>query len=99
MARRYSGGLNINVRLRLAGNYGCTVSDSSSTVSVKVNPPACPEHAIDSSEAYDDAARAAVAFALEEKDDHGVQILDESQVAFTDSGIHIARQRRSAWGS
>ncbi len=67
MAKRVSG--RVSVRLTYLDEddcYKCRVSNldhEGPPIKVYVNPPACPTLAVDSSQAYDAAACAAIAFA------------------------------------
>lgn len=67
MAKRVSG--RVSVRLTYLDEddcYKCRVSNldgEGSPIKVYVNPPKCSQLSVDSSQAYDDAARAAIAFA------------------------------------
>jgi hypothetical protein len=103
MATRYSG--NITVRLTYVdrpppgtfhdnrGGYKATVSQGREHQTIWVGEPAHLTHAVDSPAAYDDAARAAISFALDENDEWGIQILDESGVDSDDHGIRVSRKR------
>jgi len=69
--------------------YKCALSVSGKKRGTQyVGIPRSLSHAIDSAMAYDDAAHAAVSFALDEGK------IDESDCAFTDSGNHITRPKR-----
>ncbi len=109
MAIRYSG--KGKVRLTYSDSqrmYICRVSDGSSTpgnagfargVTVTVGHPATLERAVDAPESYDEAARAAIAFATDREAmiDQGDQPLDADGFALTDTGTWVGRSPETAW--
>lgn len=81
---RYCGNVRISIVLKHNDEYECVVADDEDEARVLVNPPArLLTVAIDSDEAFDLVARAALAFVIDEKDsafegvhadDHGFKI-------------------------
>jgi hypothetical protein len=65
---RYCGGIRISIVLTDRDEYVCLVSDDDDEVRVVVNSPKVITLALDSEEAFDDTARAALAFAIDERD-------------------------------
>jgi len=101
--QRYSGELRIRVTylepglgkgLGPHGGYRCFVKAPGISTTVTVSAPKFLTHAVDSPEAFDDAARAAIAFA---EDNPG----GFAELAATNpdgSGFYIARREADAWG-
>jgi len=78
LAKRYSGRMKVTLTLMPGDTYRCIVRDGDGCgVSVTVGHPVVLQHATDSPEAFDDAARAAISFALMEKDEHGIRVLTD----------------------
>lgn len=77
------------------GSYRCSIRNLTpgitDRVRVVVGAPACLSSAVDSPEAFDGAASAAVAFA-----DHENGSIGES-AAYDDSGVHVGRDPADAW--
>jgi len=64
IAKRYSGDVTVTMIYRDRTNdYACRVASASGRATVLVGAPAFLEHAVDSREAFDGTARAAIAFA------------------------------------
>lgn len=91
MVTRYCGSVAIWCRLVPAAHmshgeqYECKISERGLHLTTQhVGLPAHLRHAIDSPKAYDEAAHAALSFAV----DAG---MDESGLAYTDSGFEIKR--------
>ena len=74
------------------GQYRCylNVADGQGKT-IYVGAPAHLSHAVDSPEAFDDTARAALAFA----DDDGWPV--ESHAAFDETGYFVGRSKETAW--
>lgn len=89
MAIRYSGRVKVTIRRTEDDRgYACSVKDPGlATYRVVVGDPGALTVAVDAPEAYDGAARAAIAFAL----DDGA-IVDAS-VALDESGILVSREK------
>jgi hypothetical protein len=67
VAKRYSGDVVVTMIWRDSYNcYACSVAASGDIRVVIVGAPACLEHAVDSREAFNETARAAIAFAEHE---------------------------------
>ena len=78
---------------RLNGEYRCFLRADGYTATIIVGAPAVLSHAVDSPEAFDDAARAAIAFADDEAR-HGRHSLTWGDIAAVDddgTGYLIAR--------
>lgn len=87
MAKRYSGDVSMRLSYRDAhDDYKVTLSSGGRRKVVYVLPPAILQHTVDSPKAYDDTARAAIAFA----EDEGFDM----QPDYTDSGVRVTRSRR-----
>lgn len=93
MATRYCGLLTLRLSYRDASNdyRVCIATNGYHLATVYVGTPAYLTHAVDSPEAYDETARAALAFA---EDDGG----DLSDAAMDDSGYAVTRQPLSDHG-
>jgi hypothetical protein len=94
---RYSGDAKITLTLQDNDSYRVVVETDCDASCITINSPKVLKHAIDSPEAFDDAARAAVAFALEERDEHGVSVFDDSDFAFGPEAVYVGRTREQAW--
>lgn len=92
---RYSGALVVSITWRETAHgakYRCTVRDDTDEKFVcEVGSPAFLTHAIDSSEAFDAAAVAAMAFAYEEAGMEGAAWKDDL------SEVHVGRKPEDAW--
>jgi len=74
------------------GSYRCFLSVvGGSDATIHVNPPVCRFHAVDAAKAFDEAARAALAFA----DADGWPV--EAHAASIESGWHVGRSPAKAW--
>jgi hypothetical protein len=94
MARRYSGKVTVSILWDDHDNrYAARVKadGSEQPIFVTVGAPKILEHAVDSPEAYDAAAKAAIAFA--DDDVPGT----EEQAAFTESGYFVSRKHKERW--
>lgn len=81
LAKRYSGRMSVTMTLMPDDTYRCIVRDADKlAVSVTVGRPARSTVATDAPEAFDAAASAAISFALEEKDEHGIRVLTDHSV-------------------
>jgi len=92
--RRFSGALVVTIALTDDDAYRCRVadpSDPSVTWTGTIDPPAFLTRALDSSEAFDDAARAALAFCADER--------GEIRAAYGPSAEHVGRSQRQAWST
>ena len=64
IAKRYSGDVSVTIIYRdITSDYVCRVKSPGGLATVFVGTPAHLEHAVDCREAFDDVARAAIAFA------------------------------------
>lgn len=78
MAKRISGQTTISMRweegffpnMAHGGRYRCVVSNKNGRLVIYVGAPVCLTHAVDSPEAYDDTARAALSFAADAADEN-----------------------------
>lgn len=97
MAVRYSGSLRITlVYVDAESQYRATLAwtegpGRSRRKTVRVGPPRVLSRAVDSPQAYDEAAAAAISFANEE--DPEIHDL----AAWTDQGLYIGRSAERAW--
>jgi hypothetical protein len=90
MATRYCGALRISVTWSdAAGEYKATVHTSDGRWQGGVRAPAVLQAAVDSPEAYDGAAHAAVTFAVEES--HCAHLVEDAAVNVDGSGWLIER--------
>lgn len=87
MATRYCGNTKITCTYRdRTGDYRCTLSVGGKSRGVQIV--GSPRHltkAVDSPEAYDETVRAAIAFAVDDKQ------IDDSDIDHTDSGYDVHR--------
>ena len=91
-ARRTSGAMKVRLTLRDDDSYRCTVRDGDGrTVRVTVGVPKHTTIAIDCPQAFDEAARAALVFALGELDAHGIAILSDGCDLDTSGAVIVAR--------
>jgi hypothetical protein len=87
-AKRYCGGLTLRLTYRDRENdYRCFIAAPGAWTTIYVGSPAVLRHAVDSPEAFDDAAHAALSFAADE----GREFV-ERLAAYTDSGWDIRRK-------
>jgi len=96
MATRYSGEVVIAIRMketRHGATYHCALRgpDAEKAI-VEVGSPKMLEHAIDSPDAFDAAARAAISFAQDE--DGGFENVASK---LDGSGHHVGRTMEDAW--
>lgn len=87
---RYSGELIVSLVLR-GERYRCTVTHGieGERYTCTVGTPHVLTQAIDSPDAFDEAARAAISFAADEVGMEGA--------ALTDAGVHVSRSADRAW--
>jgi hypothetical protein len=91
-ALRYSGALRIRVTyVDPKAGYRCAISGDGIRRTIWVGAPNCLSHAVDSSEAFDETAHAALSFADDE--DSGIG----DKAAATPEGWHIGRSGPNAW--
>jgi hypothetical protein len=92
-ATRYSGDIKISIVYSdEEQEYACRLeADGERTEYTTVGEPKILEHAVDSPEALDTAAHAALSFALDDQRD----IMDKA--ASTDSGWHVGRTEADRW--
>jgi len=106
MAKRYSGELVIRVTFHdYCNQYRCTVSLKGKRMgAIWVGLPGVLTQSVDCPAAYDDTARAVLAFIDDDTatakrgamiDSRGCGLA--SHAAFTDSGWHVGRSPRAAW--
>lgn len=90
VARRYSGDVAVTMIYRDQHNdYACRVVSPHGTRLIFVGSPAIFEHAVDCKTAFDDAARAAIAFA----EDEGLACQPEYDAALTQVAVCGTRPR------
>ena len=110
---RYSGQIRIRITYRDSalefindgtrnfpnGSYRCFLhSDTGFTTTVIVGAPAFSSHAVDSPEAFDEVARAAIAFAAnDESDNKEDHKCDWSEICDYGDDMHIGRTKESSW--
>lgn len=92
MAKRYCGHWIINVKYSDRWDeYLCSIVHDADphrvVTSVSVKPPAHLTQAVDSAQAYDDTAHAALSFVTADEK------ISESELDFTDSGFRIRRKK------
>jgi hypothetical protein len=104
--RRFSGKATVVMQLNRKDEYVAwvIVEDVTSVMTItqamyRVAPPKTKTMtcSIDAPEAFDSAARAAIGFALEEKDQHGISTFDSGDFAFTDDAVYVSRSRSTPW--
>ena len=98
---RYSGEIRIRVTyldgsLTTAPRYRCFLRGPGDlTATIIVNAPAYLSHAVDSPEAFDDAAHAALSFA--ENDDRDWSVHAHAAFKADGTGWHVGRTPSAAW--
>lgn len=87
---RYSGEITVSVVLTVTDQYRCTVvDDNGEEYKMVVNPPAILTDAIDSEEAFDRAAGAAISFVTAEAEERGEHGVCEA-LAYSDDELWIS---------
>jgi hypothetical protein len=104
---RYSGEIRIRVTYREDtassprfgnGTYRCFLrGPGGMTTTVIVNAPQYLTRAVDSPEAFDDAARAALSFTADDAHDHGRSMTEYAAHVIDRSGWHVGRSEAHAW--
>lgn len=91
---RYSGDLTITLTYReRSSDYRATISYKGVRHVVYVGEPRYLQHAVDSPEAFDETAHAAISFASEEDNEIGERAASNRD----GSGWHIGRSKKRAW--
>lgn len=102
-AFRYSGNVVVSVQLKhrqsppYSDYYGCSVEDPHTRTYVEVGAPSVPTVAIDSEEAFDATARAAIAFATNECEQLGERCFEGVAYDRDLTEIHIGRTAEDCW--
>jgi hypothetical protein len=94
---RYSGEIKVKVVLTARDQYVCQVTDDNGDEYIQVvEPPAILTDAIDSDEAFDRAARAAISFVAAEAEERGEHGTCEA-CAYTDDELWISSDPECRW--
>jgi len=93
MAVRYSGRMTVRLQWNdRTSMYHARVTDGQRGMDIVVGAPAVLKIAVDSPSAYDGAAQAAIAFALEEYEIEGIKRL-EYNAEYDDRGLVVSCKR------